>query len=434
MKIVGYFLSNNLDSERELEDIRWAKSAVDKLVVVTSTDISVPGLGVKYLRLRYLKKYKHILKIWASFSYLVSRLANSKTDIFFPDRNVYSKSKFATNLVNFLWGFKMVESVARLLPNFEKIFLLFWTSKKSKRRNRAIFYNSLLIHLGELVAFLGAYKNSNICKVAILKSWDNPFYTQFSSRADCYVVWSKSMWEDVVNTHNIGTKNHIIYGPRPYKNFIQNNLGRILNTHNIKDIIMRFGYACAYGDEFLAKYEISLIKLMSEELKSYNSNAILYIRPYPTMRKGEYQELAYCGNIEIIEIEDDFYCEFGGRRKGDEYEKKEFLNLFDVFISLGTSFTIEAEIVGVPIVQYYKKKNNRKKDCEIEVFRRIDVCDHILKYFLENLETLETLKSIGEFRKNKNNLTEKLGLAFEFDSDNSSTKMKEYIKCTISED
>jgi hypothetical protein len=431
MKTIGYYLSNNLESERELEDVLWAKSSVDRLIVITSTNVIIPGIKVKYLRVRHLKKYKNILKFWGSFSYFLSNIANSKTDISFPERNVYLKSKLATHLVNFFWVIKKNSIIKKWLPSFEKLYISIWGIKKLKKNNRIIFYNPLLIHLEELVIIFGQFKKSKICKVAIIKSWDNQFYTQLSTQADCYIVWSESMRDDIKHTHNIGEKKYIIYGARPFKNFIEKYLNSDKKRAGHINRARSFGYACAYGDDFLAKNEILLIEKIAQDLASYDAESILYVRPYPTMKKSQYQGLVEYKNIKIIEIED-AYNAYGSRRNGDDFEKKAFLDLCDVFISLGTSFTIEAEICGVPIVQYYKEMANRGVYCETEIFKRIDICDHLIKYFLGSIETIGSIKDIENIKFIENNLKEKLGLNYDFQSKLSNNMMRDYIKCFMS--
>ena len=74
-----------------------------------------------------------------------------------------------------------------------------------------------------------------------------------------------------------------------------------------------------------------------------------------------------------------------------------------LFLSIATSFTFEAAIFGMPVLQYFVPKEMRHTDHELCFFERLDISDHILNYFLPYLpvakDTAELICLIKAFER-----------------------------------
>lgn len=423
--IYTYYFTDDLLNPKEIHEINLLKEKFEKLIIVTTTKNSIKGQNLHYLRIKKIDSNLFIiLNLWMKFSYLASKIAESKTDKYFPKRNVYSSNILTRKIVNIVWALKKIPQINRCLPYYEDICLFpikILNSIGVKRRiekKRMAIINSLIIHQPLLIFAINSLKLSGVKIIANVKSWDNPFYTQLYRSADFFIVWSEHMWQDIIKVHKIKNKNYLILGSRIFDDFYSIGFNKFIKNEGPEKGLV-IGYACAYGKELLGDAEIQLIKLIAEKSLRDGGQQSFLIRPYPTVDKSHYTPLLKLPNVVIQEIEGQQLLRYNFSKErinfGNPFERLSFLRKCDVFMSLGTSFTVEAAIFGIPIFHYFLDKNSRSNKFEKLIFERTDISDHILNYFNTSLPLVNNIKIIDRdfIDNNINNgsmLLEKMGV------------------------
>ncbi len=420
-----YYFTDDLLNPKEIYEIQLLKREIKHLIIVTSTEHSIKGIHLHYVRLKKINSnIFFLIKLWMKLSYLFSKTAESNTDIFFPKRNFYSSNILTRLIVNIIWRLKKVSYINNKLPYYEDVCIFpikLYNSIKNKKfrlNRRAAIVNLLIIHQPMLIVAINLFKISGFKIVASVKSWDNSFYTQIYRSADRFIVWGESMWVDIIKTHKLKNKKYLTSGPRIFDEFYKLGCKKyVCSKMQNSDIII--GYACAYGKEILGDAEIELIKLIAKKSINENLRHRFLIRPYPTVEINQYSPLLELPNITIQAIEGDRRLRYNFSEErinfGSPSERLIYLEKCDVFMSLGTTFTVEAAIYGLPIFHYYLDKNSRLNKCEKLLFERIDICDHILNYFHTSLPVESNLRNINHdfiinYFNNGNTLLNKLGV------------------------
>lgn len=201
------------------------------------------------------------------------------------------------------------------------------------------------------------------------------------------------MWQDVRRVHSVKDKFIQVWGARPFHRFFQNvekyQQGDPL-IEKSKSPCSYVGYAAAFCDELMGRYEMGLIKQIADHLFLEIPEVKILVRPYPVIDPKFYSDLRGCPNVEITEIqggevEYNNGYQLRSYRIGSDWERCHFLSRCDAFLSLATSFTIEAAIFGLPIVHFYLNPKDRQTEDEIQFFKRIGISDHLLEYFNKEL-------------------------------------------------
>jgi hypothetical protein len=218
--------------------------------------------------------------------------------------------------------------------------------------------------------------------------------------------------------HFIKNKKYLISGSRIFDDFHNIGFNKYHDNQSQRGEIT-IGYACAYGKELLGDAEIQLIKLIAEKSLRDNSQQRFIIRPYPTAEIAQYLSLLELPNVDIQAIEGEQLLRYKFSEErinfGSPAERLCFLQKCDVFMSLATSFTVEAAIFGLPIFHYYLDEESRFTENEKLIFERIDICDHILNYFNSSLPLVNNINIINwDFISNNANngniLLKKMGV------------------------
>ncbi|MGZ3769091.1 MAG: hypothetical protein ACXVCP_07105 [Bdellovibrio sp.] len=431
-KLVIYFLTESVDSEKERNEIEYL-SKIGRVVLVTAGAGSAKKNGIKQLQLKSLSPWLFKLcVVWSKLSYLLGGIAETSSDKRFTDRNVYTGNKVVRYFVNALWKVKVFPFINKLLPTYDSVYFapikvghaIFGKKRRQGRYKRIVFHDSLVFRLNRFPQFVANARVNKIKTVANVKSWDNPFYSQFSTGADGYFVWSDSMWLDVKHVHKIKNKFVHVWGARPFYKFYEglrkfreegNQVVRI--SHGQELVI---GYAAAFCDEVMGRYEISLIKAIAKKLKAELPAARILFRPYPVLPLTFYSDLLECDNITLVEIEGDSVRYDNGivvtsLRIGSDTERFSYLQKCDCFLSMATSFTIEAAIFGLPIVHFCLPPEKWQTEDEIEFFKRIYISDHLLEYFCKDLllangysELVEKMKELLPLKNEMVDMSNKL--------------------------
>ena len=89
-----------------------------------------------------------------------------------------------------------------------------------------------------------------------------------------------------------------------------------------------------------------------------------------------------------------------------EQERLNFLLQGSMFLSLATSFTIEAALANIPILQIILNEKLEQDESILEIAKRINLSDHITRYYntsFENVLNMDDLKKkITQLHKNQN--------------------------------
>ncbi len=221
------------------------------------------------------------------------------------------------------------------------------------------------------------------------------------------------MWADVIRTHNSESRFVYAWGARPFFEMVSaaehaahacgarmHSASLVLSSSNRPIAV---GYAAAFGDEYLGKHEVNLLKTLAIEMGRQLPEYKLKIRPYPTLGTDFYADLRTLSNVEIVSISGTPVDRFGDGREvirfGSSAERVDYLLSCDVFLSLATSFSIEAAICNLPIVHFLLANEERKTESEHQIFQRIDICDHLSEYFAKSLVCAKSYTEVAAYLK-----------------------------------
>ena len=408
MTLLFYYLTEDSSNAKERNEVDYLSSIGRVVVVTRGKSLShYGGKNIKNLNLpKQSASIASIFFIWTKICYLLSRSSSSLTDKGFPVRNIYTGNTFLQWIINRLWSLKYFGIVNRLLPVYEDMyfapFRFLRIFSRDKRRSNHLFrrivvHDSLILRLTRFTPFILLARRHGYHTIANVKSWDNPFYTQFIQNASGYLIWNSSMWKDIQQFHRLRTSLHHIWGPRPFYNFAC-ALQRASKTPSISLDTIVVGYAAAFCDELMAAHEVAVLAGIAEILLINKVDIQILFRPYPSVSTSIYKPLFHFPNIEIVDIDGSSLDRYGDGREiirfGSDKERIKYLSRCNCFLSIGTSFTFEAALFGLPVIQYFVPKSERKTNDEMSFFGRLDISDHILNYFLPYLPVAKDIRSL----------------------------------------
>jgi len=399
MYFVFYYLTEDSENIKERNEVDYL-SSIGRVVVVTRGGISTFPYNKKIKKLNLTAQSRAVVSaysLWTKICYLLARSSNSLTNTGFKLRNIYTGHAILRWLINRLWPLKYIGVVNRLLPSYEQLyfapFMLVSFFLRDKRRfckrfQRIVVHDSLILRLTRFTAFILEARRSGWRTIANVKSWDNPFYSQFVCKAGGYLTWSHRMWQDVQRFHSLDTPACHVWGPRSFYNFAH-AVRRSGLRPNIPVGPLVLGYAAAFCDSLMAAHEAEVVTRIADHLRASGMNAKILFRPYPIVKMSSYEPLLRCPNIEIIDIQGLSTDRYGDGREiirfGSDEERILYLSRCHCFLSIATSFTFEAALYGLPVLQYFVPKTGRKTRHESVFFERLDISDHIQNYFIPYL-------------------------------------------------
>lgn len=418
MSYIFYYLTEDVGNPKELNELNYLHS-IGRVVVVTRGGSSlfrhING-GKKMNLPRQSPFVIQAFSIWTKICYLLARPSNSLTDRGFPSRNIYTGNFAVRWLINCLWPAKYINIINRILPTYETLYfapfklirlLVRDKPRSTKRFKRVVVHDSLILRLTKFTTFILAARRGGLPTIANVKSWDNPFYSQFIRGASGYLTWSQSMWQDVQRFHDLNSTANHSWGPRPFYNFA--NAVRLAH-YRPQTVGGTFviGYAAAYCDSLMAAHEVKIVAGIAERFNQLGVNAKILLRPYPTIPMSLYDPLLIYPNVEIVSIQGSSTDRYGDGREiirfGSDEERIQYLYRCHCFLSIATSFTFEAAVFGLPVLQYFVPKEKRYTEHEVCFFERLDISDHILNYFIPYLpvarNTEELIDKIINIDKN----------------------------------
>ena len=411
MSLLFYYLTEDSGNLKEANEINYLRT-IGRVVVVAQegTSTNYNDIGIKQLNLPAQSQHvTSALLLWTKICYLLCRPSNSLHCKGFPERNIYTGHPTLRWVINRLWPAKYFPLINKLLPTYEALYFspfrlarLFVRDKQrsDKRFQRIVVHDSLILRLTRFSPFILLARRSGMHTIANIKSWDNPFYSQFAHNASSYLTWSHSMWSDVQRFHQIRTTAYHAWGPRPFYNFAT-AVQRYDRKPNAVPGTVVIGYAAAFCDKLMAENEVKVVAGIAEGLMKLKIDAKILFRPYPTVNRTIYDPLIINTNVEILEITGPISDRYGdGREKisfGSDEERIDYLSLCHCFLSIATSFTFEAALFGTPIIQYFVSKDKRRTEHESVFFARLDNSDHILNYLIPNLQVANDASELACF-------------------------------------
>lgn len=397
-----YFLTEDLHNEKERNELEFLRQ-IDRVVIVTPSPQKKNDLGLRQISLPPIRPaLLRAQVLWSRLCLLFCRIGNSRNDHQFPTRNLYTGNVLVRGAVNALWRVKRLPWINRWLPRYDTLYfaplyavqclLGFSTRHRSSRFARLIIHDALLVRLSSLAPFVARARRDGIQTVANVKSWDNPFYSQLTTRAAGYLVWSESMWRDIVQVHTIDAF-HYAWGARPFFKFLTamrnaqpQRQRAALSDPSLQGERLVVGYAAAFCDTHMGRHEVDLVRRIAEHLARHLPQCQLLFRPYPSMQESFYDPIRTCPNVGIVGIGGAAIDRFGDGREiirfGSDAERLAYIDRCHCFLSLGTSFSIEAATACLPLVQFYLEPPTRRSESEHAIFERFDISDHLLRYYL----------------------------------------------------
>ena len=298
MSYVFYYLTEDPGNLKERNEVSYLRS-IGRVVVVTRGGASLVAHNDGGKNLNLPSQSPVVVRaylLWTKICYLLARPSNSFTDQGFPSRNVYTGNFAVRWLINGLWPAKYINFINRLLPTYETLYLapfklirLFVRDKhrSTKRFQRVVVHDSLILRLTKFTTFILAARRSGFPTIANVKSWDNPFYSQFIRGASGYLTWSQSMWRDVQRFHKVKTTANHSWGPRPFYNFAT----AVRLAHHRPNTVggtLVIGYAAAFCDSLMAAHEVQVVAGIAKDLEEGGVDAKILLRPYPTVPMSSY--------------------------------------------------------------------------------------------------------------------------------------------------
>lgn len=396
-----FFLTEDIRNLKERNEIEYLKE-LGRVVLVSPGKSDEKISGVRHLRLKSpAARVERLIHIWAKLAYVLCGLADSKTDKYFPLRNVYSGNALVRWLVNKLWVLKATSFASKCLPRYDTVFFLpfmlwgLFSGQKMRRSGppRLIMHDSLCVRLLRFAPLIAQARRAGVMTVGNVKSWDNPFYSQFATRADGYFLWSDVTRTDLERVQTLSHHWFHVWGARPFFRFVSAwracGKRRPAPTPSAGKDRVVVGYAAAFPDDHMGRHEIALIRSIAELLQQKLKNYVLSVRPYPIVPVSHYAELAKLPNVEIADIAGEAVDRYGDGKEfirfGSDEERISYIAGCDYFLSMATSFTIEATICGVPVVHFYREPEQCKLEHEREFFLRLMLSDHLHEYFVKRL-------------------------------------------------
>lgn len=409
MSLVFYYLTEDSGNLKEINEINYLQM-FGRVVVVTRGGTSTARLNIGVKKINLPPQPQLVASaffLWTKICYLLCRPSNSLTDKGFPVRNLYTGRRLVRWLINSLWPAKYLPIIEKFFPSYEAIYFSpfrlarFFVKDKQrsdKRFKRIVVHDSLILRLTRFTPFILLARRSGMRTVANIKSWDNPYYSQFVHSASGYLAWSQSMWADVQRFHPVSTIAHHVWGPRPFYDFA-NAVQRSDRKPNVERGTVVIGYAAAFCDTLMAGHEVKVLAQIAAELLATGVDAKILFRPYPVVPMSSYEPLIRCSNIEIVDIKGPPLDRYGDGREmirfGSDEERIAYLSRCHCFLSIATSFTFEAALFGLPIIQYFVSKDDRLTEHESVFFERLDISDHILNYLLPYLPVAKDASALA---------------------------------------
>jgi len=398
------------------------------VTVITPASIRPAQVGDAAQTLPHGKLFYAGMRLWIKVCTLLAALPVSNIAQRFSERNVYQKSRLLTHFINAIWKLKLRPSINTRLPNFARLAYLYPFGKHRAQqvidacKPDLVLYNSLVVTAYPFIGLLKQCKAQKIQRVANVRSWDNPYYLQFDSTADRYLVWSEFMARTISDSQHSLKLDAVSWGPNILKNFYDPSTA-YSRDKGAPDGAINIGYAAAFGETTAALAEFRLISKIANFLNSHGVRCNVLYRPYPTVATEAFLVHKESEHVSLRGIDATIVDRYGDGRElirfGTPLEKKNFLDCCDLFLSLGTTFTLEAIIHGAPVIHYFLPAEKRQSADEHLIFNRVEItCDHFDSYFAHCVQYITTaaeliacIHKMKSSATNHDELLDRIGLA-----------------------
>lgn len=405
------FISNDLLNPKELYLAKKLRSK-KKFIVLTTSIHSVDEFKKIVLTKNLL--FIYFIKLWNKYCFLISHPTNAVTNSDYINRAIHIQNPISFLLIKYFFSLKKL--IPSIFMRFTNIFLLpfqvlrlkYFFYKRSKP-DRVVYFDPVTVKNLDLWYYIiYFYFHPRYELIAVTRSWDNVFYAQFFSNADKYLFWSEEMMIDFQKTHQKKVKYELI-GPYLFEEFqnvyfsVCNNESMIFSNFLGDSKQIKVGYACAFPDEHMAKLEIKFLEKLANECNRTNTHheVIFFVRGYPNHSKSFYENLLSSGSrILIADFENPMIDRYDDNHEKISFDsdlhKINFLANIDFFLSVATSFSIEAVLCNRPVIHFHLHADQEFR----EINSYIKTADHLKKYFKDTLLCVDNNKEFLEYISN----------------------------------
>lgn len=404
-RLAIYYVTDDLRNVRDHAEIRLLQE-VGRVVLVTPPQAGRHPLGLHQVAPPRLSGWRASwLQAWARVSFLLCRVGEGEIDKRFPERNLFTGGPLFRRVVNFFWSIKTWPLLSELLPTYSSLYFAplrltkLWPAQHARggRYRRVIVFDAVLNRVARFAPFIERQRQHGATLVANVKSWDNAFYTRVATESDGFLVWSPAAWQDLQSTHRLQSTKHVSWGARPFFEFEAQRRAAPPTARQQGPFTL--GYAAAYAHPRMGRSEALVIAALFRHLQHRMPGLRLLFRPYPTHAPDVYAVLQSIPGLQVQPIDSPAQDRFGDGREcirfGNAQERLAFLGQCDAYLSLATSFTLEACLVGLPILQLALSPDQRHSAAEQELFRWVDISDHLQRYFLQALPVARSYEEVA---------------------------------------
>lgn len=399
-----YYITNDIHNPTDIVEISRL-SEHNKVIAITNTrknnTIKVKQFVVKDIQ----KKLTSIITLWLKLCVIFAQIPNNSIGRRYNELNIYRKSNLIKTALDFTWKFKNISVINKILPKYTSIALIPFQFYKIKSNNNKykkdiVVYNSLFINHPEFIYLIRKMRRNGATLVANVRSWDNPYYIQFDTSADFYLTWSSHMDKTIETSQYVKSIKSFNWGPNQFNQlYFYNNRQRGIEKKNVNSI--KIGYAAAFGDSILAFTEYMFICQVSEYLETKGLKHEILYRPYPTINPEVLKNTHQSHNIKFADINSKVTDRYGDGREiirfGSAQEKYLFLQNCDIFLSFGTTFTIEAFLTNTPIAHLFISEGNLQHASFQSLFKRVEItCIHFTDYLSNAVNFTSSLEELHE--------------------------------------
>ena len=93
----------------------------DEINIISPSYSKKNQFGLPQIFIKTNQRLKSFMFYWSKISFLISKIKNTSSDIYFPERNIYSGNSLIRFFINKLWRFKRLKFIDEILPNYDSV-------------------------------------------------------------------------------------------------------------------------------------------------------------------------------------------------------------------------------------------------------------------------------------------------------------------------
>lgn len=297
---------------------------------------------------------QNLLEVFLLYFY---KHIDSRQEKEFVKRNIYRKHTWIINLV-----FRIKRHLC--LPSYSDICFFLYKNKEIKgdliRESDVCLTDATLRHTISLNPLIVQASIVTKKLTAYVTSWDNPQYSTINTFAQKYLTWNKENKQELIDWHGIEKSNISIVGSMIHDYLIDCQslkTRRYPKGRNDKELLVLYASVFSGSDEIMVAEEVKFIVNISKEIKRNIPRFKLIFRTYPSLANSSlYDPLRDLDWVNIYEHNNYMTVPRLGNKlevisfNDKANEKIQQFSSVDVFLSAGSTYTIEVAFSDTPIV------------------------------------------------------------------------------------